>query len=239
MSRLANPITVYALDGCLVNQSPVTHTTLPIKLVNSTQSFRIYSILFSSTLPTSISPWHHLFVIDWESARLLSWSSACFTTWISHLVQVNTTCFPWHAQSVYSKIFSTHRSLSYGPSLFARPWIVCQEEMLVSQKGTLISWLLYSGVNMEEKKVSTVSEWLEPMFEKEHQCFLGFPNFYLRFIQGFSTVAQLAFSKLKNIFVSTPILKWPDPEKPFIVEVDTSAVGLGAVLSQRQTIKKI
>ncbi len=84
------------------------------------------------------------------------------------------------------------------------------------------------------------------------QQFLGFANFYRRFIRNFSTVAAplttmtkhstshltwspealLAFQELKTRFTSAPILHHPDPSIPF--EVDTSNTGIGAVLSQRQ-----
>lgn len=42
-----------------------------------------------------------------------------------------------------------------------------------------------------------------------------------------------ANSKLKVLFTSPPILIHPDPEKPFIVELDASDVGVGGVLSKR------
>ncbi len=45
--------------------------------------------------------------------------------------------------------------------------------------------------------------------------------------------AARAFEELKRRFTSAPILSIPDPERPFVVEVDTSEVGLGAILSQR------
>lgn len=50
----------------------------------------------------------------------------------------------------------------------------------------------------------------------------------------FTAEARAAFSALKKRLTSAPILKMPDPMKPFIVEVDASEVGLGAVRSQRQ-----
>ncbi len=43
-----------------------------------------------------------------------------------------------------------------------------------------------------------------------------------------------AFQDLKEKFTSAPILHHPDPELEFIVEVDASSTGIGAVLSQRQ-----
>ncbi len=45
--------------------------------------------------------------------------------------------------------------------------------------------------------------------------------------------AQVAFDALKSRFVSAPVLLVPDPKSQFIVEVDASDVGVGAVLSQR------
>ena len=41
---------------------------------------------------------------------------------------------------------------------------------------------------------------------------------------------------MKTRFTSAPILIMPDPEQQFVVEVDTSNVGVGAVLSQRSAI---
>ncbi len=87
------------------------------------------------------------------------------------------------------------------------------------------------------------------------QRFLGFANFYRRFIRDFSRVAaplttltssktrfswsgaaQDAFERLKGLFTSAPILITPDPERQFIVEVDASEVGVGAILSQRSSL---
>ncbi|KAK3506073.1 hypothetical protein QTP70_002964 [Hemibagrus guttatus] len=45
--------------------------------------------------------------------------------------------------------------------------------------------------------------------------------------------AQAAFQQLKDCFTKARILHHPDPDFPFVVEVDTSSSGIGAVLSQR------
>lgn len=42
-----------------------------------------------------------------------------------------------------------------------------------------------------------------------------------------------AFTKMKQLFFSAPILIHPNTNKQFIVEVDASDMGVGAVLSQR------
>ncbi len=110
------------------------------------------------------------------------------------------------------------------------------------------------GVAMDENKVRAVLEWPQPHTVKELQRFLGFANFYRRFIRNFSAVAApltamtkrstsrlswnpealLALQELKTRFTSAPILHHPDPRTPFIVEVDASSTGIGAILSQRQ-----
>lgn len=110
------------------------------------------------------------------------------------------------------------------------------------------------GVQMDEQKVEAVLKWKKPVNRKELQRFLGFDNFYRRFIRNFSSVAALltsllrgghkkliwntaveeAFANLKASFTTAPMLKHPDPNLPFVVEVDASDFGVGAVLSQRQ-----
>ncbi|KAI7808450.1 Pol polyprotein [Triplophysa rosa] len=108
------------------------------------------------------------------------------------------------------------------------------------------------GIEPDSSKIKAVDEWPVPDSRKALQRFLGFANFYRRFIRGFGQIAapltaltstkvlfrwnpqaQVAFDNLKSRFVSAPVLCFPDPERQFIVEVDDSDVGIGAVLSQR------
>ncbi|KAL0176816.1 hypothetical protein M9458_029146, partial [Cirrhinus mrigala] len=109
------------------------------------------------------------------------------------------------------------------------------------------------GVAMDNRKVQAVLNWPQPTNIKELQRFLGFANFYRRFIRNFSSVAapltsvtkkggkrlswspaaSSAFHLLKERFSTAPILHHPDPELEFIVEIDASSTGIGAILSQR------
>ena len=79
---------------------------------------------------------------------------------------------------------------------------------------------------------------------------------YRRFIKGFANIvhplydvlgkevkigpvdlppeAQEAIDILKRKVQSTPVLVFPDFDKPFLLEMDASKEGLGAVLSQKQ-----
>ena len=47
------------------------------------------------------------------------------------------------------------------------------------------------GVRMDPERVRTISEWKEhsPASYRDVQVFLGFYNFYRRFIQGYSRIA--------------------------------------------------
>ena len=49
-----------------------------------------------------------------------------------------------------------------------------------------------------------------------------------------SPEAREAFDRLKAAGLQAPILSFPDFNKPFLLETDTSGRGLGAVLSQKQ-----
>ena len=108
-----------------------------------------------------------------------------------------------------------------------------------------------NGISMDQKKVVAIQEWQPPTRVRDVQSFLGFANFYRRFIKGFSSIAQplvaltrkdkpfrwtpveqTAFESLKTAFMSAPILLHPDPTKPFIVETDASDFAIGAILSQ-------
>lgn len=48
----------------------------------------------------------------------------------------------------------------------------------------------------------------------------------------FTTKGQTALEELKNVFTSAPMLKMPDPNKFFVIDVDASEVRLGAMLSK-------
>lgn len=83
------------------------------------------------------------------------------------------------------------------------------------------------------------------------QRFLGFANFYCRFIYNYSLIVQpftsllqskpktlswnpdagKAFCHFKELFCMAPLLSHPDPTQPFIVEVDASRTGVGVILS--------
>lgn len=107
------------------------------------------------------------------------------------------------------------------------------------------------GITMEPEKVKAIIEWEAPHSTCGIRAFVGFANYYRRFIYNFSVLvaplteltkkgtpfkwgpeAQRAFEKLKVMFVTAPILAQFDPEKETILEADSSGWSVGGVLSQ-------
>ena len=58
--------------------------------------------------------------------------------------------------------------------------------------------VLLKGISIEAKKIEVVKDWPEPKSVRDIQVFLGFANFYRRFIQGFSRIAAPLTSMLKT-----------------------------------------
>ena len=108
------------------------------------------------------------------------------------------------------------------------------------------------GIRMDPKKVATVQYWETPKCIKDVQAFLGFANFYRRFIAKFSAVAspltgltkkslvkfnwtdeaQSAFDQLKAEFIKQPVLAHFNPDLEIILETDASDYVAAGVLSQ-------
>jgi hypothetical protein len=106
-------------------------------------------------------------------------------------------------------------------------------------------------ISMDPGKLAGIKDWPAPTTVKETRKFLGFGNFYRRFIRKFSQLAkpmndllkkdqqfswtdacQRAFNTLKKKFTEEPVLMMPDQTRPFQIETDASKYATGAVLTQ-------
>ncbi|KAG8484017.1 hypothetical protein CXB51_023201 [Gossypium anomalum] len=104
---------------------------------------------------------------------------------------------------------------------------------------------------VDPQKIEAIRIWPQPTGVKGVRSFLGISGYYRKFIKGFATIAaplsdllrkeafftwtdtaQVAFDKLKQCLWTSPVLGLPDFTKNFVVEIDTSRVGIGAVLHQ-------
>ena len=108
------------------------------------------------------------------------------------------------------------------------------------------------GIHVSNETTKSVREWAVPKNLRGVRGFIGFANFYRRFIKNFSAIArpltdltkkdrswrwgpeeQNAFDKLIQAFTTPPILKHFDPTKEIIIETDASNFAIGCILSQK------
>ena len=115
------------------------------------------------------------------------------------------------------------------------------------------------GVHTSKKSLESIAQCLPPDTSTKVKSFVGLVGHYWHFIKGFAKIsaplydltsgdnkdkksehvdlspeAQEAFDCLKATCLQAPILAFPDFNKPFLLEMDASRRGLGAVLSQKQ-----
>ncbi|GFU10206.1 retrovirus-related Pol polyprotein from transposon 17.6 [Trichonephila clavipes] len=115
----------------------------------------------------------------------------------------------------------------------------------------LMETVLKEGVRTDPEKVSAVKNWKRPENLRELRSFLGLCTYYRKFVKGFSNIARPlhklteskqkfqwtkecedSFLQLKEALTSSPILIYPQPDKPFILDTDASNESVVAVLSQ-------
>jgi transposase InsO family protein len=114
-----------------------------------------------------------------------------------------------------------------------------------------------AGISMDKQRVEAITSWEIPKSYHEIQVFLGFCNFYRRFIRAYSLIAlpltsllrgskngkkpgsvelsndeTQAFHRLLNAFQEAPVLQHFDPQKNIRIEPDASNLGMAGILSQ-------
>ncbi|KIN98735.1 hypothetical protein M404DRAFT_31062 [Pisolithus tinctorius Marx 270] len=109
-------------------------------------------------------------------------------------------------------------------------------------------------VAMDPVKVQGIADWPVPKKVKDVRSFLGFANFYRRFIPYYSDIAQPlinltqktiawewskkcqnAFELLKRIFMAQPTLQMPNVSWPFTIMTDMSKYAMGGILLQEDS----
>jgi hypothetical protein len=115
-----------------------------------------------------------------------------------------------------------------------------------------------NGVEADPERVRSIVEWPEPQSFREVQVFLGFANFYRRFVHRYSHVAsgltdllvgmengrktgsfyfteeaRKSFESLKAAFTTAPVLIHFDPSKKIRVETDASKFAIAGSISQQ------
>ena len=133
-------------------------------------------------------------------------------------------------------------------------WEKCH--FMVTQGIVLGHIVSKDGIEVDKAKVELISNLPTPKCVRDIRSFLGHAGFYRRFIKDFSAIARplctllakdvpftwsqacdTAFTKLKNMLVSPPIMRSPNWDLPFEIMCDASDYAIGAVLGQREDKK--
>lgn len=154
-----------------------------------------------------------------------------------------------HTQHLYQVLERMRQA-----ELFAKPSKCSFFQEEVEFLGYIIS---QKGISMDLRRIEAITSWELPGSYHDIQVFLGFCNFYRRFIRNFSLLAlpltsllkgskngrkpgavclslaeRLAFRRLLAAFQTAPLLRYFDPQKPIRLEPDASKYGMGGILSQ-------
>ncbi|XP_039514899.1 uncharacterized protein LOC120469791 [Pimephales promelas] len=152
-------------------------------------------------------------------------------TWHSHLQRI---------RALFERLAEAHLTINLAKCDFARATV------------TYLGRVVGQGrVAPVQDKVRAVERYPQPTTKKELQRFLGLVGYYRSFCKNFSTVVcpltellkakvkfvwsfacQQAFDSIKSLLCSSPVLAAPCFDKNFMLQVDASQVGAGAVLLQ-------
>ena len=149
-----------------------------------------------------------------------------------------------HHLDALKKTFKQLRK--YNLSVRLDKCIFAQHE--VEQFGLIIS---EKGVTPSPKNVAKLKAYPRPNNTKELRRFLGMANYYREFVPKYAEICEPlqelerkgsqyvwtemreeAFEMLKNKIADNCLLNYPDWNKPFVIELDASAVAAAGVLMQ-------
>ena len=109
------------------------------------------------------------------------------------------------------------------------------------------------GMTPKKAKLKAIRDWSKPQSIRDMQSFLGFANYYRRFVKNFAGVVgpltdltkkgvpwqwgpyqRHAFQQLKDVLCTALVVLFLDPELPYTVVTNTSGLAAGGVLMQDQ-----
>lgn len=151
--------------------------------------------------------------------------------WVEHLERL---------QALFERLSAANLTVNLAKSDFAHAHV------------TYLGYEVGQGqVKPLNSKIHAIDKYPAPKAKREVMKFLGMAGYYRRFVMNFSDIVapltdllkkevkfiwsdscEKAFKTVKAMLISSPILISPDFEKGFILYVDASDTGAGAVLCQ-------
>ena len=192
-------------------------------------------------------------------------SPATFQNFMNHifkpLIYCGVVAIYMDNTLVFTKTHKQHKQvvkevldILYQNNLFLKPKKCVFEQPDIDYLGMIIG---HRQVKMDPVKILAIQNWPTPKTIKQVQFFLGFANFYRRFIKNFSKIAlplttlmkkdttwhwttdqQNTFKTLITALTSEPVLALPKPKGQFRVEANSSNYAVGAVLSKKKNQEK-
>jgi len=158
-------------------------------------------------------------------------------------IQIASTSFQHHMQHlelIFKKLAEHNITINKKKSQFLKKTVTFLGHV-ISEK----------GVSMDPDKIQTIQNFQPPRTRKQVQSFLGFINFYRKFIRDLSqdtehlsaltkknakwvwnNIQQQAFEDIKHKFLKDIIIQFPDFTKAFYLNTDASTTHIGAELYQ-------
>jgi hypothetical protein len=131
---------------------------------------------------------------------------------------------------------------------------ICKSEFYIKQTKYLGFIVSTEGITADPEKISVIDQWQHPRTVKAVQSFLGFCNFYRRFIKDYRRIAKPlnclvrkdqvfvfdqacmnVFQELKDRLVSVLLLVYFNPVLLLQMETDTSDRVIAGVLLQQES----
>ena len=108
-----------------------------------------------------------------------------------------------------------------------------------------------SGIKIDPEKIKAIKEYPPPKNIRQLRAFMGFINYFRRFVYkygeltkplnnllckgvkwGWSTEIHGVFERIKELFLETVMLVHPDTRKPYILQTDSSGIGVAGCVYQ-------
>jgi len=151
----------------------------------------------------------------------------------------------------YNLLVILNKLLNAGVKLSKEKFQFCKRK--IKYLGHIIS---SKGIEKDPEKLIKLENWPRPTTMKELNSFLGFANYYRKFVRDFSQIAspleklvkkdkrarqvklswsdaqESSFIRLKNALKNAPLLHPANANDTFLLDVDASKFAIGGVLSQ-------